>query len=53
LAKNRAKATEGCEAKLFEREVWMSGDWRYKAGRYRSKPVETRLDMMNRFQTLL
>ena len=30
LAANRAKASKECDAKLFEREVWMSGDWRYK-----------------------
>ena len=30
LAEHRAEASEPCEAKLFEREVWMSGDWRFK-----------------------
>ena len=30
LAARRAKASPECESKLFEREVWMSGDWRFK-----------------------
>jgi hypothetical protein len=30
LAEHRADASDVCEAKLFEREVWMSGDWRFK-----------------------
>ena len=30
LVEHRADASALCEAKLFEREVWMSGDWRFK-----------------------
>ena len=30
LSEHRADASERCEAMLFDREVWMSGDWRFK-----------------------
>ena len=32
LAANRKKASKTCEDKLFTRELWMTGDWRYKYG---------------------
>ncbi|MDB9924943.1 cysteine rich repeat-containing protein [bacterium] len=30
LAEHRKDVGKECEAKLFEREIWMSGDWRFK-----------------------
>ena len=32
LAANRRKTSKTCEDKLFTRELWMTGDWRYKYG---------------------
>lgn len=32
LEKHRKKVSPECEDKLFEREMWMSGDWRFKYG---------------------